>query len=74
LQQAQYKWELEYVDRLKEEKEKWKQSMQIEKTEEVRKVLEQAQRDWDESHDTSVEQIKNSMEEDIQGRISAEVS
>jgi hypothetical protein len=47
---------------------------EVEQKKEVKQAIEHARREWEDSHEYHVEQIKNSMEEQIQERISAEVN
>ncbi|XP_033726371.1 nucleoprotein TPR-like [Pecten maximus] len=85
LDKERTKWESTYEERVTEEKGKWENTYQElvmeekvkwtkEQEQSNKRVLEQAKQAWEESHELSVQKIQESMEEQIQGRISAEVS
>ena len=59
--------------RLKSEKDNWRSAMEAQKSSEVKQAIELARTEWEDAHEFSVEQIRKSMENQIQERISAEV-
>ncbi|XP_052084175.1 centrosomal protein of 152 kDa-like [Mytilus californianus] len=77
LEEERTKWQnnLEKQTRERQEKDKLTaEQREMEQKKDLKQAIEHARREWEDSHEYSVEQIKNSMEEPIQERISAEVS
>ncbi|CAC5397295.1 CEP152 [Mytilus coruscus] len=77
LEEERTKWQnnLEKQTRERQEKDKLTaEQREMEQKKDLKQAIEHARREWEDSHEYSVEQIKNSMEEQIQERISAEVS
>ncbi|XP_069102444.1 trichohyalin-like isoform X3 [Argopecten irradians] len=70
LEKERVKWESTYQERVSKEKIKWV----AEQDQTNKQVLEQAKQAWEDSHELCVGKIQESMEEQIQERISAEVS
>lgn len=77
LEEERNKWQnnMEKQRREKSELEKLAtEQREVEQKKELKQAIEHARREWEDSHEYHVEQIKNSMEEQIQERISAEVN
>jgi enolase len=77
LEEERNKWQNNMEKQMREKSELEKlatEQREVEQKKEVKQAIEHARREWEDSHEYHVEQIKNSMEEQIQERISAEVN
>ncbi|XP_048749329.2 centrosomal protein of 152 kDa-like isoform X2 [Ostrea edulis] len=72
--QTQERIETEVEGRISQEKTQWKAAADRKMTEEIQAALEQARREWEDSHEENVQKIRDGMEESIQERVAAEVS
>lgn len=76
LEEERNKWQNNMEKQMREKSELEKltnEQREVEQKKELKQAIEHARREWEDSHEYHVEQIKNSMEEQIQERISAEV-